>query len=99
MQPRQCGVGVNYLSVCDRVSGPDAEAAAKAADGIRQVLRRELREFTLEYACHPLDQQRWFQLLAAPAGGEAQMTSSANLGRRTTPFPLPGASRSIDEAN
>lgn len=44
-----CGVGVNYLAVCDRCSGPGAEDAAVAARGVRAVLSGELKFFDFEY--------------------------------------------------
>lgn len=59
-------VGGNYLAACDQNYGANSERGRAAAAGIRQVLHGETREFTLEYSCHSLDQQRWFRLIAAP---------------------------------
>jgi PAS domain S-box-containing protein len=60
------GVGQNYLEVCDRASGDDAEEAPAAAAGIRCVLRGEANEFSLEYPCHSATERRWFRLVVNP---------------------------------
>lgn len=71
-------VGCNYLDVCEEASGECADEARQAAEGIRQVMRGKIREFTLEYPCHSPSEQRWFQLIATPiqqgaAGGAVIM--------------------------
>jgi len=53
--------GANYLAVCDRATGCGADDSAAMAAGIRAVLRRQEREFVLEYPCHSPDEKRWFQ--------------------------------------
>lgn len=64
--PREVGVGVNYLDVCDRATGDDARHAAA---GIRRVLGGDLPNFSHEYQCG----SRWFRLEVArgrqPLGG------------------------------
>jgi len=55
----QCGVGNNYLYVCEQASRSTAEAM-DAANGIGQVLAGSREEFSFEYACHSPDQKRWF---------------------------------------
>lgn len=57
-----CGIGSNYLSVCDRAIGPDATNAHATAEGIRQVMGGDRDMFMLEYPCHGILDQRWFQL-------------------------------------
>lgn len=52
--------GANYLAVCDAVKGPDSEAAAVAAAGIRAVIRGVKDAFKMEYPCHSPDAKRWF---------------------------------------
>ncbi len=53
--------GANYLAVCDRATaGTDALEAAQFAAGIRQVLAGECSVYSLEYACHSPNEQRWF---------------------------------------
>jgi diguanylate cyclase (GGDEF)-like protein/PAS domain S-box-containing protein len=61
-------VGTNYLEVCDQVEGDDQEVARKAAAGIRSVLAGKLAEFVMDYACHSVDERRWFNLRAARMG-------------------------------
>ena len=55
-------VGHNYLDACDDVTGPDAETAGAAAQGIRAVLHGEVPEFYLEYSCHSPEVERWFAM-------------------------------------
>lgn len=52
--------GVNYLAVCDRAMGSNAEEAAPFAAGIRAVLAGREQVFTLEYPCHSPTERRWF---------------------------------------
>lgn len=54
------GVGTNYLTLCDRVTGANAKDAAAMAQGLRQVTARDTSQFVLEYACHGPSEQRWF---------------------------------------
>jgi PAS domain S-box-containing protein len=59
-------LGENYLAICDRGKGLDAEWGYAAAEGIRRVLQRSVPDFTLEYPCHSPEAQRWFLLSASP---------------------------------
>jgi PAS domain S-box-containing protein len=68
--PLAVGLGVNYLAVCDRASGEDAELAAAAARGIRRVMSRERDEFYLEYPCHSPQTERWFAMRVTRFGSE-----------------------------
>ena len=54
------GEGINYLAVCDRVQGDEAEDAATFAEGIRAVLRGDCERFVRGYPCHSPQEQRWF---------------------------------------
>ena len=54
------GEGANYLAVCDRAAGANAEGAAQFAAGIRGILQGECEQYSREYACHAPDRQRWF---------------------------------------
>jgi CheY-like chemotaxis protein len=56
------GVGGNYLELCERVRGDDAEVATEVARGLRRVLRGDAQEFLHEYPCHSPTEQRWFRL-------------------------------------
>jgi len=65
-----CGLGVNYLLVCDEARGGGAVEAQHAAQGIRAVLRGSLPDFSLEYACHCPSQRRWFLLTVTPLSSD-----------------------------
>ncbi|WP_440772743.1 ATP-binding protein [Natronorubrum sp. DTA28] len=57
----ECGVGTDYLAVCDdstETDGPDA------AEGIRAIADGERDSFTLEYPCHSPSTRRWFTMQA-----------------------------------
>ncbi|HXG66998.1 MAG TPA: PAS domain-containing protein [Blastocatellia bacterium] len=60
------GVGENYLEICERVVGKDAEEARLAAENIRRVLKGESPEFSLEYPCHSPKESSWFKLTVTP---------------------------------
>ncbi len=59
-------IGQNYLGVFESSHGDCAEEARSVADGIRGVLRGELKDFSLEYPCHSPTEQRWFKLMVTP---------------------------------
>jgi diguanylate cyclase (GGDEF)-like protein/PAS domain S-box-containing protein len=60
------GLGVNYLAVCDHATGPGAQDARLAADGIRSVLRGSSPSFSLDYAFDSPVEKVWFQLTVTP---------------------------------
>ena len=59
---RRCGVGSNYLNVCDAATDEGIIEAQAVAAGIRQVLARRREEFQRTYACHGPAEERWFTL-------------------------------------
>ena len=61
-----CGVGLNYLEICDRARGDGSSEAHQVADGIRSVLGGEVKRFSIEYPCHGPGGQRWFLLTVTP---------------------------------
>jgi diguanylate cyclase (GGDEF)-like protein/PAS domain S-box-containing protein len=63
------GVGSNYLTTCDRVSGEAWLPASRAATGIRSVLRGETPRFSMEYVMELPSGDVWFLLMATPLGG------------------------------
>jgi PAS domain S-box-containing protein len=63
---RQCGVGTNYLEVCDSARGDDSSEAYQVAEAIRSVLDGGVKSFSLEYPCHSPTEQRWFLLTVTP---------------------------------
>ena len=54
--------GSNYFSVCEAAVGKDASQAREALNGLQAVARGELSEFTMEYPCHSLEIERWYQM-------------------------------------
>jgi DNA-binding CsgD family transcriptional regulator len=56
--------GINYLNICDATTGSDADIARDVADGIRAVIKGELKEFLLDYPCHSKDSKHWYYLRA-----------------------------------
>ncbi len=53
--------GADYLGVCDRATGQDAEIARAFGTGLRAMLQGTRSELTLEYPCDSPDTQRWFR--------------------------------------
>jgi len=64
------GVGQNYLEICEFARGDCSEDACAIAIGIRRVLKGEVNDFSIDYACHSLTEQRWFRMKVSPLGGE-----------------------------
>lgn len=62
LQADLCGVGTNYLEICEKAEGESAEEAADVAKGIRRILEGKPRHFHREYPCHSPDARRWFQV-------------------------------------
>ena len=60
LQEELTWMGVNYLEVCDRVIGREAEEAAEFAKGIREVMLGERTQFAQEYKCNSPEEKRWF---------------------------------------
>jgi PAS domain S-box-containing protein len=65
LQSSGCGLGQNYLEICDRAHVNHSKEALQAATGIRAVLSGTIKEFSLEYPCHAPTEQHWFQLMVA----------------------------------
>jgi diguanylate cyclase (GGDEF)-like protein/PAS domain S-box-containing protein len=60
------GVGLNYLTLCDRAWGAEAASARAVAKGIRRVLCGELKRFSNEYCCDTPAGRVWFLLTVTP---------------------------------
>ncbi|MBK8724507.1 MAG: PAS domain S-box protein [Holophagaceae bacterium] len=58
--PHACGLGANYLEVCDRAEGPGRDEARAFAEGLRSVLAGERETFSMEYPCNSERERRWF---------------------------------------
>jgi PAS domain S-box-containing protein len=66
LQDDACGVGQNYLEICEQAQNDHSEEAHKVAAAIRSVLSGAKKNFDMEYPCHSPGKQRWFRLLVAP---------------------------------
>jgi PAS domain S-box-containing protein len=78
------GVGQNYFVICRDAALAGCPPDSRAAAGITRVLRRELPIFTLDYACHGREEQRWFMLTVTPLEGGAVIAHTDITGRRRT---------------
>ncbi len=65
--PDRCGVGANYLEVCDRGADFGSEDAGEVAAGIRAVLAGTAERFEQESSCHAPFEHRWFLALVSRA--------------------------------
>lgn len=66
-----CGVGVNYLGVCESAS-PSDEIASVVARGLRSILSGESDWFEAEYPCHAPNEKRWFRMRAESFSDDSQ---------------------------
>ena len=57
-----CGLGRNYLEVCDTAAGAWSEEAATVGEAIRAILRGEPISGAIDYPCHRPDVKRWYRL-------------------------------------
>ncbi|WP_438483213.1 PAS domain S-box protein [Oleiharenicola lentus] len=64
------GEGLNYLEVCEQVTGPGAEEAHATAAGIRDIMRGRRTLFEAEYPCHSPTDLRWFMVRVTPFPGD-----------------------------
>ncbi len=65
--------GSSYVDVCDKACGLSAEAGRPLADGIRAVIRGELKEFLHEYICRREETPRWFLCRVERFPGEGEV--------------------------
>jgi len=65
-------VGGNYFEVCRRASTDENSDGSRALAGIEAVLHGELEHFSMEYACHSAQEQRWFLMTVGPLGPNGQ---------------------------
>ncbi len=59
---QRTGEGSNYFDVCIKSAGEGDGIAAKALQGIKEVMDQRKSIFYLEYPCHSPNEQRWFVL-------------------------------------
>ncbi|MDY6791104.1 MAG: LuxR C-terminal-related transcriptional regulator [Thermodesulfobacteriota bacterium] len=62
MKGEHDSIGVNYLEICEAVTGEEATRARKVADGIRSVIKGDMDEFLFDYPCHSPDKQHWYYM-------------------------------------
>ncbi|MDT4290935.1 PAS domain S-box protein [Methylomonas sp. MO1] len=61
-----CGIGTNYLRICQQASGPYRQGSLAVFTGLSAVLEGRLPRFRYEYACHSAQKQRWFAMVVTP---------------------------------
>ena len=61
-----CGIGTNYLQVCEQAHGNYLKEAHAVSRGLRAVLVGKQKSFTLEYPCHAPTEPRWFRVIIMP---------------------------------
>ncbi len=76
-QAHRCGVGANYLQVCDAASPAVPSEALDLAAGLRGVLRGTLPAFSLEYPCHSPERRAWYLARVTPVAGRGALPSHA----------------------
>ncbi|BAE52406.1 GGDEF domain-containing protein [Paramagnetospirillum magneticum] len=80
-----CGVGANYLEVCEQAEGAQSEGARAVAAGIRAVLDGSQDGFSMEYTCDAPGEARWFLMnvrRAESAGGVRVVIAHQNISQR-----------------
>ena len=61
-------IGANYLAACQ--DDGDSKGPSAARQGILAVLEGRSTNFSLEYPCHSLEEQRWFVMSVTPLEAE-----------------------------
>jgi len=80
-----CGIGSNYLKVCNASGSSGDSLAREAAQGLRDVLKSKRASFYFEYPCHSPAEKRWFMMRASPlqgASGSLFVISHHNITQR-----------------
>lgn len=81
----RCGVGANYLAICERAEGEKSDGADTAASGIRSVLQGDSDGFSMEYTCDSTAVPRWFLMnvrRTAATGGGRVVIAHLNISER-----------------
>ncbi|MEO8601766.1 MAG: ATP-binding protein [bacterium] len=66
LRHQACGIGLNYLEVCDRSRGDGAADGQQVAAAVRSILAGKALRFSIEYACHADAEHHWFLFTVAP---------------------------------
>ena len=64
---RRCGLGLNYLAICDEGARNNAPGAVAVAAALRAVLAGSQSSATAEYSCHSHTANRWFRCIVTGA--------------------------------
>ena len=76
--PARCGVGANYLEVCDRArADPNATTTAELIKAA--VHGRSMAATSIVIDCHAPSEQRWFELFVSPRGNPKQRGATVML--------------------
>lgn len=94
---QHAGVGADYFAVCEAATGEDAALGHAALRGLRAVVRGELPEFVMEYACHSPETRRWFELGATRLTTEAPVRLLVTHRNQTQRKEAEAAARAIEE--
>ncbi|MCK8601494.1 helix-turn-helix domain-containing protein [Desulfoferrobacter suflitae] len=57
-------IGINYLEICYAATDADAPIAVQIAEGIENVIRGKMKQFSMDYPCHSPTEKRWFRIQA-----------------------------------
>ncbi|MEO8527161.1 MAG: PAS domain-containing protein, partial [Caldimonas sp.] len=64
------GIGENYPTLCEALTGEHAEDSRRAARGIRSVLSGQAADFSMQYHCHSPAEDRWFRMSVTALPGD-----------------------------
>ncbi len=99
--PAAVGVGANYFAASRSAAGRDSDRQREvqsAIDGIQAVLSGTLPIFEQEYACHSVQENRWFLMRVTPlphAGGMAVVAHIDITARKETQMALAGREKEL----
>jgi diguanylate cyclase (GGDEF)-like protein/PAS domain S-box-containing protein len=65
-QVEHCGVGSDYMALCDRAASRGVDGAAEVSAGVRAVLAGAHESFQLDYPASGPDDDRWFSMDVSP---------------------------------
>ncbi len=68
---KRTSLGSNYFNVCEKAITSGDKYAKDALQGIKAVLNNEVSQFQLEYPCHSLEKERWFNLSVTSFEGDS----------------------------
>lgn len=64
-QNAELPAGADFLQACELAAQRDIAGAQAVAEGVRQVLAGQCETFSIEYAAHDSQPERWFKLIAS----------------------------------